>query len=617
MRNTTRKRGYFAALIAVAAVAGGLIAARTFGAGGADAQAHASAEMVSGRRALCAIVIPDSPGEVETHAAEELRLFIGKISGAEMDIIAEKDAGGRCGIYVGDTRLGKQIVPDDEIAPLGSDGFVLRERGSNVAVRGGHRGTLYGVYAILEDHLGIHWLAPDTTIIPKRDTIDLAGLEDTQKPAMEYREVYFHDAFDGDWAARNRLNGGTHRVDGPRGGRTNYLGFVHTFNALLPKEKYFAEHPEYYALVSGKRVDNTQPCLTNPDVLKIVTDRVLELAASTNGAPTIISVSQNDNMMPCECERCRASDREEGSPSGTLIKFVNQVADAVAEKYPNVLIDTLAYQYTENVPRHAKPRPNVIVRLCHMAPSCDTHSLEHCYLNANYVHNLKAWSSISNRLYVWHYVTDFAAYLLPLPDLNAIKRDMPFYVKHHVRGLFAQGDGESPGAESAEIKSWLIAKLLWNDKADFESLYKEFIDGYYGPAAPDMLEYYNLQRKHALSKSVHAHLYAPPDGGHLSPELLGKMNASLVKAEAAAASDPLAAEHVRRARLWMTFTQLAAPRLFTPENGFPKMSPNQQLTMLESFKKEIARANITRLREGKPLDEYYKKLRLNIYGWKE
>ena len=49
---------------------------------------------------------------------------------------------------------------------------------------------------------------------------------------------------------------------------------------------------------------------------------------------------------------------------GTLLRFVNAVADAVAERYPDVLVDTLAYQYTRNVPKLTRPRRNVIIRLC-------------------------------------------------------------------------------------------------------------------------------------------------------------------------------------------------------------------------------------------------------------
>ncbi|MFA6451057.1 MAG: DUF4838 domain-containing protein [bacterium] len=600
-----------AAAVLLAALCFGLRPARTVSAG------QSGPALASGGASSCAIVIPDAASEVEKYAAAEAQSFLEKISGARLEIAAEKDAAGRCALLIGETRRGAAIVPDSELAPLGMDGFILRARGADAAIRGGgQRGTLYGVYGLLEDHLGVRWLAKDTTIIPRRDRIDLSGLEDSQKPAMEYREPFFNEAFDPDWAARNRSNGMSFHLDERHGGGTSYVGgFVHTAAALVPPDKYFKDHPEYFSMIAGERIPNGQLCLTNPDVLRIVRERVLELAESTQGKPSIISVSQNDNFATCSCPRCVAADREEGGPTGTLINFVNKIADAVAEKYPNVAIDTLAYQYTENVPRHAKPRPNVIIRLCHMAPSCDIHPLQKCYLNNNYVKNLKSWSRISNRVYTWHYVTNFAHYLGMLPDLNAIKADIPFYYKNSVKGFFAQGSYQSDGGEMAELKAWIIAKMLWNPNADFEALLKEFVDGYYGPAAPAMTDFINAQREHVKSKTIHANLYTAPDMGYLDVPLMETLGAALDRADKLAAGDPLYSEHIRKARLWYDYTRLAAPKLFTV-NG-KQASPKQQQALFNHFKSEVAHFNVTVMREGETLDNSLKKLRLKQLGWQD
>lgn len=567
--------------------------------------------------AVAAIVIPDDANGVEAYAASELQGHIEKISGAHLDIMGESASAGMPAVLIGRTRRGEAIVTDKELNPLGGEGFILRARGADVALRGlTPRANLYAVYALLEDHLGVEWLAVDTTIIPKRDTIDMTGLEDKQKPAFEYRESFFDEAFDGDWAARNRLNGQSYRFAERHGGKITYTGgFVHTLASLLPAGTYFKDHPEYFAENGGKRYPDSQLCLTNPDVLKIVTGRVLEIASSTAGVPAIISVSQNDNIRPCMCPRCRAVDAEEGSPAGTLLRFVNAVADAVAEKYPNVSIDTLAYQYTENAPRVTKPRPNVIIRLCHMAPSCDLHTLAGCWWNAKYVKNLTAWSRISNRLYVWHYVTDFAHYLMPFPDLDAIVRDIPFYHKHNVRGFFAQGSYQSPGGDMADLKSWVIAKMLWNPAADPEKLISEFEKGYYGAAAPAMTEYLNIQRRSFKNKRIHFHLYSPPQAGHLKPGNLAEMQAALDRAGRLAASDPLAAEHVRKARLAIEYTQLDAPELFV-EGGKLKPADRKKLfDKLEAFKVELKHFNVTNLQEGQGVDKSIDDLRLRIFGW--
>ncbi|MEW6202899.1 MAG: DUF4838 domain-containing protein [bacterium] len=565
------------------------------------------------------IVVPDDATETEKYAASELQVSLEVMSGVRFEVAAEKDAAGRSAVLIGNTRRGAEIIPDNELKPLGDEGFIIRTHGSDLVIRGGGRhGTLYGAYALLEDHLGVRWYAPDATVIPARKTIEFTDLNDSQKPALEYRESFFFHAFDGDWAARNRVNGNHHRLTDRHGGKITYVGgFVHTFNSLVPPDKYFKEHPEYFSGIDGVRVPNAQLCLTNPDVLEIVTARVLELAESTKGEAAIISVSQNDNMRPCTCKRCRAVDKEEGSPAGLLIRFVNQVADAVAEKYPNVAIDTLAYQYTENAPRLVKPRPNVIVRLCHMAPSCDLHPLNKCYWNSNYVKNLKTWAKISNRVYIWHYVTNFSNYLMPFPNLNAVTKDMAFYSHHNVKGLFAQGSYQSHGGDMAELKAWLIAKLLWNPDADAESLIDDFVRGYYGPAAPAMADYIAVQREQVRSPKLHAHLFSPPTAGYLNAELLAKMADALDRAEKLAASDPAAAERVRRARLAYSYTQLAAPELFAPSGAQKAYGEKKLHSLFNTFKSELEHFGITHLKEAETTDKTLQRLRWRILGWKE
>ena len=43
----------------------------------------------------------------------------------------------------------------------------------------------------------------------------------------------------------------------------------------MPPEEFYKKHPEYYSLIDGKRIfERAQLCLTNPDVLRIITDRI-------------------------------------------------------------------------------------------------------------------------------------------------------------------------------------------------------------------------------------------------------------------------------------------------------------------------------------------------------
>src|SRR5208337_3988992 len=131
------------------------------------------------------------------------------------------------------------------------------------------RGTMYGVYTFLEK-LGCRWFTRDLSVIPKKPDLIVQPLDEMQKPAFEYREPFFREASDKDWAARNKMNGSSMNLDDSTGGKFEYYPFVHTFYSILPPGKYFGDHPEYYALVDGqRRGERAQLCLTNPNVLRL------------------------------------------------------------------------------------------------------------------------------------------------------------------------------------------------------------------------------------------------------------------------------------------------------------------------------------------------------------
>ena len=127
----------------------------------------------------------------------------------------------------------------------------------------------------------------------------------------------------------------------------------------MPPEKHFAEHPEYFSLLNGNRTPDGQLCLTNPDVYRIVVDELRARMKEKPGA-TFWSVSQNDTYAPCECATCRAIDSAEGSPSGSLLAFVNRVADEFPD---DADLDAGIPVLTGRAEAH-RPRPNVNIMLC-------------------------------------------------------------------------------------------------------------------------------------------------------------------------------------------------------------------------------------------------------------
>jgi len=311
------------------------------------------------------------------------------------------------------------------------------------------------------------------------------------------------------FAARLRIN--TVPSDPKFGGRTGMTNINHSFYWQIPQERYGKEHPEYFALVGGRRLADrreTQPCLTNPEVLKIVTEAVLRQIAA-HPERTNVSVSQNDNANYCRCPRCAAIDKREGTPMGSLLTFVNAVADAVAKKYPNVDVGTLSYWYSRKPPKTIKPRPNVEVHLCSI--ECGLlHPINdpHCPLNVAFCRDLEGWSRICKKISIWNYNTNFTNYLLPCPNLRVIDKNIRFFVANNALGIFMQAAGNAVGAELSELRNYLISRLLWNPSLEGEAVINEFLNLHYGKAAPPIKRYIDLIHDTALKSGVHRNCFA-------------------------------------------------------------------------------------------------------------
>ena len=434
------------------------------------------------------VVAADAP-EPERHAAGELVEFLGQITGAEFRLANQKADQAAC-IFVGPTaaKWGDERFSTDG---LGAEGIVIKTVADDLILAGGHpRGTLYAVYTFLEEHLGCRWWSSTESTIPKSPTIRVDGIDVRYVPVLEYREPYWFDAFDGDWAVRNKCNGQGERLDAKRGGKNIYQGFVHTFYPLIPPKKYFAEHPEWFSEIDGKRTtERAQLCLTNEPMRKELVKNLKERLRN-NPAATIASVSQNDWHGNCQCSQCKAIEQEEGSPAGLMLRFVNAVAADIEAEFPNVAISTLAYQYTRKPPKHVKPRHNVIVRLCSIECSfCKPLADER---NQAFRNDIVGWSKIAERLYIWDYTTNFRHHIMPHPNLRVLGPNVKFFADHNVKGIFEQGAYTTNGAEMAELRAWVLAKLLWDPTRDGAALIDEFIESYYGPAAPHIEAYLSV-----------------------------------------------------------------------------------------------------------------------------
>ena len=566
--------------------------------------------LAAGGKTTYTIVLDPDATLPEQHAAAELASFLKQVTGAEFPVKTTVISLSTPMLVVGPGRVQSRLAPDLKLDNLKPDGIVIESVGPNLIFAGDRpRGTMYAVYSFLEDTVGCRWWSSKFSTIPSKPGLTVPEQHVRYVPPLEYRETFWFDAFDADYAARNKSNGSTERLDEARGGKISYGGmFVHTTDRLMPPSEFAKDHPEYYAERDGKRIVADTPycqlCMTNPDVKRIVTERVLDYLAKHPDA-NIISVSQNDCDRHCLCPECKKLEETEGSPAGPLLHFVNYVAAEVAKKYPNVAIDTLAYQYTRKPPLHVKPLPNVIVRLCSI--ECDFGSPLTSENNKTFADDIKGWNKICNRLYIWDYTTDFAHYLLPFPNLRVLGPNVRFFVANGVKGLFEQGGYQSYGGEMAECRAWVLAKLLWNPNLDERKLVQEFCDGYYGPASPMIKQYLTLLHDSMEQNKTNLVIWVSPTSGYLTFDLMCQAEKLFNEAEAAAKDDPALLNRVQVARLpiryvwakrWQQFQATAKKR------GMAWPGPADYTANSDAFMNLCAANNITMISEGAKVDSF-------------
>lgn len=549
----------------------------------------------------CRIVISREPSSLVRYGAEELVRVLLTITGAKIPIVSDDLPPRENEILLG--KSCRTQVFFSEMDSLPREGYFYRTEGDWLIFGGTGRGLLYGIYAFLEDELGCRFFTPEVTQIPRRNGLEIPALDRRGAPVMEYREPHIGEFRDGAFALRRRVNG--LRLCDPaeiHGGGVTYAQgyFVHTLTKLLSPEEFFDTHPEYFAEIDGKRrKEKTQLCLSNPEVLQIVTQRVLaELRKQPEAG--IFSVSQADNYNGCTCPKCRATDEEEGSMAGSLLRFVNRVAQAVEVEFPDVVIDTLAYQYTRKPPKITRPRENVCVRLCTIE-CCFFHSLRDCRhddpdapnldLSQPFTDDLLGWGKICNRLYIWDYVTNFSHFWMPHPNFAVLAENLRFFAENGVKGVFEQGCPAVGGGEFTGLRSYLLSKLLWDPETDAALAMEEYLFGVYGPAAPYLKAY--IREVHRAVEAAGCHLYCfnHPDKPWHTMALVERCEGIFDQAEKAA-PDGTVLRRVQKERLAVRYLRILLTKKGSPERN----------TLLDAFAEDAKRLGITQLWEFRDLD---------------
>ena len=555
--------------------------------------------------------------ESELYAAEEFIRLFKEFTGKELAMVRSNSQSGNL-ILIGAeaaTVAGLQANTEE----LGEEGFNIDIAMDKIAIYGGPpRGTLYGVYEFFEQYCGVRYLTYNHTFYPaegKDREYRIKGRNYSFKPIFAaFRQSYYGETNrNPTFAAQLHTN----TVRGPEkfGGITGYKRVSHSVAYLVPPAIYGEEHPEYYALVNGKRVlemhgGGPQLCMTNPEVLEIVVKTTLD-AIKKHPEIKNFNVAQMDNGSYCTCESCAALDAREESHAGATLAFVNAVAERIEKTHPEVMIGTYAYEYTRKPPKTLKARDNVMIQLCSIE-CCEFHAVDDpsCALNQEFCKDMDDWNKIAKNIFIWHYNTNFKAYLLPMPNLRSIGKSVEYFANNNGRGVFMQAAGNGFSTELSDLRNYVMSRCLWKPGRDSWQEALEFCRMHYAESAQPIIDYLTYYHNLIEKEKRHPLLFCTEASLCLNSETVKQIDKYFTEALALAQSEEVF-KRVEKASLCVYRAKLSVATMeLKYENDLCKPyleSANE--TLLDDYAELCAKYNVSMENEGTKIDTYLNNMR--------
>lgn len=480
------------------------------------------------------VVYSEGASESLIAAADFMAATLERMSGSNGVRTAVKD-GSESGfsIYVGMAANSAAI----DLSDVNDDGYRLEIKPEGIYIVGKtDDAARNGIYDFLETHLECMYVSPENTYVPLCPTVKLALEEKTVNPTITWRKVYQYESVQNGWYERLKMNGTIVKEGENSIELYNEWGtWCHSSFEFVPPEEYFDEHPEYYAKFLGKRryqfnvLGRTFPthlCYTNEEVYQIAEAELVKRIEANPEVKFWDFSIMDTYFATCRCKECKKFNKEAGSEMGTLLAFLNRLADSIKDDYPDVYLSTLAYQRVKNPPKNMKCAPNLCINVCAF-PGTQSYPYSTeggIKASREFAERVVEWGKICDNILVWDYVVNFTHLKLPFPNFEFQKENLEFYLENNIRFVFHQGSRE-PMDENAEMRTYLLSRQLWDKDVDLLALAKKYVAVVYGDAAGLVEEYMDLQNSAMIESGVDLSLYDNPKkhkNGYLAPKLTDK-----------------------------------------------------------------------------------------------
>jgi hypothetical protein len=463
----------------------------------------AAQTLVENGTSTYAIVVPVDQSEKVMTAAGELQKYLEKISSVKLPIVKEDVQRQGLGIYLGQTQKSSKAGVDVKQGgyPLKAE-FRIRTVGGDLFLVGNdgwlYEGTAYAVFDLLE-RLGCRWYMPGAKgeVVPKRSTVSLDVLDVHEVPDFYDRSgVWYEYCWEVEAKDKQELaEWGRHNRVGSR-----WIPIAHNMDQIMPADKYFEAHPEWYPLIDGKRQGMGvggawwHPCVSNEEFQKFVADYICD-HFEKNPDERAFSLALNDVGWEgwCQCEKCKAMSGAHGrwgeEFTRRYLRFVSAVAKRVKTRYPDRLIDATIYSSTQVIPEDLeKLEDNVFLCIMHYCWCDQTVPIAKDKLYKDIF--TQASRIAPGRLGVYEYYGDFNYHQMPIPAWCFMDLEFDAWKKWGVMELTIEGANHWC---ASGLAYYVAAKKTWNPSLRSEDIVEDFLKNFFGPAADPMRRYFRLR----------------------------------------------------------------------------------------------------------------------------
>lgn len=454
-------------------------------------------------------------------SVRDLSAYLEKMSGAKVPIVTGAPADDKATpIMVGEAAA-KQFGALKPKSPY-RQGWRVVASPKGIGLLGeSPEATSYAVYELLE-RLGCRWYMPSEMgeVVPNSKTIKLANLDVTGAPPTIGRFSYYNDS---DFLRRNRFGG-------------FYLSAGHALEISnwITKEQ-LAAHPDWNAEIGGKRSINGRLCWGNPEVAAALSDGIIA-SLDKNYQPSI-SLSPDDGVNFCECEKCKALDAGDfdanvgmASITDRYVHFANQIVERVSKKYPDVLFGFYVYAQYNRPPLREKVNPRLIPVIAPII-FCRAHSMlsDNCPSRPELKQQVEGWQKMAPRMGYYNYMFHLAETSVPNPMIRQMSDELPILYKNNVQIWLPETMSNLDSVLPGVVLS-MRAAVTPNLKP--AEVLGDFYTKFYGAAAKEMRTYWETVDNVWIDSNEHAGC-AFGYGRRFTPANLAKMRTAMDAALAA------------------------------------------------------------------------------------